>query len=87
MRNSLGRRLSMAGLATVLLATFTLGLAAAGTRQEKLDRAREATDQFHNLVIAMDGREAGGRMASAGLYFARLSTQHGSVARRIVRVN
>ena len=34
-----------------------------------------------------DGREASGRSASAGLYFARLSTPHGSVARRIVRVN
>jgi uncharacterized membrane protein len=37
--------------------------------------------------MTWDGREAGGRMASAGLYFARLSTPHGSVARRIVRVN
>ena len=37
--------------------------------------------------VTWDGREAGGRMASAGLYFARLNTEHGSVARRIVRVN
>ena len=37
--------------------------------------------------VTWDGREAGGRMASAGLYFARLNTPRGSVARRIARVN
>jgi len=34
-----------------------------------------------------DGREAGGRPAAAGLYFARLVTPQGSALRRIVRIN
>ena len=34
-----------------------------------------------------DGRAAGGERVSAGLYFARLTTQQGTVSRRIVRSN
>jgi uncharacterized membrane protein len=37
--------------------------------------------------VTWDGREASGRMAAAGLYFARLTTPHGSVTRRIARAN
>ena len=37
--------------------------------------------------VAWDGRDAGGRMASAGLYFVRLTTARGAVSRRIVRTN
>ena len=37
--------------------------------------------------VTWDGREAGGTVAPAGLYFARLTTPHGSVARRLVRAN
>jgi hypothetical protein len=54
MRTSLGHRLSMAALAAVLLATFSIGLASASTRHEKLERARDATDKFHNIQRAID---------------------------------
>jgi hypothetical protein len=37
--------------------------------------------------VQWDGREAGGRPAAAGVYFARLVTPQGSAVRRIVRMD
>ena len=54
MRTSLRHRLSLAAIAAVMLASLTIGLASASTRHEKLERARDATDKFHNIVRAMD---------------------------------
>jgi len=38
-------------------------------------------------AVQWDGREASGRQATPGLYFAKLTTPHGSSSQRIVRVN
>lgn len=54
---------------------------------------RRVTTLFHGdlpagrRTVSWDGREADGRTVAAGLYFARLSTSVGTVARRIARVN
>jgi uncharacterized membrane protein len=37
--------------------------------------------------VEWNGRDAGGRQVAAGLYFARLSTPGGTVARKLARVN
>ena len=54
MRTSLSRRLFLTIIAAVLLTTFSVGLASASSRHEKLDRARDATDKFHNILSAID---------------------------------
>lgn len=53
MHISFGRRLSLAALGAILLVTFSMGVAAAGTRHEKLHRAREATAKFRDIERAM----------------------------------
>jgi hypothetical protein len=54
MRLSFGRRLSLAGLAAIMLVTVSMGVAAASSRHEKLHRAREATAKFRDIERAMN---------------------------------
>jgi len=66
--------------ATAELAVFD----AAGRRVATLARGELAAGRH---TASWDGRAAGGERVAAGLYFARLITPQGAVARRIVRSN
>jgi hypothetical protein len=54
MRLPFGRRLSLAALAAIMLITFSVGVTAASSRHQQLQRAREATAKFRDIDRAGD---------------------------------
>jgi uncharacterized membrane protein len=79
-RGGAALQLALATESNVDLAVFD----ASGRRVTTLLSGRVPAGQ---RSVTWDGRESSGRTAPAGLYFARVVTEHGTASQRIVRVN